>query len=428
MRRIRIQNPILDATFKTYLSADYSSGTALSVLSNVSFATDDILVVGEPTEELTEAKRETALVSTTGFTLQSTLNFAHSKGTPVYKTIWDKVSIESRSSSAGVFAEIVSTNIQWDSKTNETIYFDANGTDTYEYRFRFYNSVTSTYSEYSPTLSGTGFTRRMAGYMIREVRKITNTPDQSIVTDLEIMRQFNRAQDIIYSHNAKYYFLLVNSYKQSDGIATIADTSVYSLAQYENFGHLDRVMFLFSSGGSDALYALTKKSESEFDYDASNLNQGNNDNAISYKLLPADSNSDNGYLQIYPTPLTSAVGTLYPNYYERMADLDDVADETQVPIPGILEDYAIAYVFRIKGDETKAKMYESGLLSDNPNLVPKHLLLLDKMDAAQKSSQGQPKSLSVFRGQRGMRRYYGNNRFTSTDYYKENYLDESEYR
>lgn len=422
MRRIAIVNPLLDKTFKTYVSTDYSSGTSLTVLNNNSFANDDIVVVGEPTEELTEAKDLTGIATTVTLTLSAALNFAHPKGTSVYKSPWDQVSIEGRSSSSGTFAELVATNIQWDSKTNETIYFHSAGTDTWQYRFRFYNTQTTTYSEYSPTLTGAGFERKQVGYMIRQVKKIANITNQKIVTDDEIIRQFNEAQDIIYAHNPRYWFLLIDTYKAGTGIAATAGNTVYTLASYSTFGHLDSLRYHYNSGSISELYHLDKKSTNEFDSIVRDLNDASNDWAQIFKLLPADSLSDNGYVQIYPKTLTTGIGTLYPNYYEKMADLDDVADETQVPLPYILENYALAYVYRVKGNEEKAKVYERGLMNDNPNIVPPHLLLLDKMDSAQKSVQGQPRSLWQFKGQRSMIRRYGNI-IHNRDWIKENFMD-----
>lgn len=419
MRRLRISNPLLEKNYKTYLAADYSSGTSITVLNNNSFAANDLGVFGEPKEELTELKKINSLSGSTGFSLASALNFAHPKGTPVYKTLWDFVSIEGRSSSAGVFAELTQSGLQWDNKKGETVYFHSAGDDNWEYRYRFYNSVTATYSEYSPTLTGAGFTRKMVGYMLRNVRKLTNTPDQTVVTDDEIIRQFNRAQDIIYAHNPRYWFLLVDTFKGANSISATADNSVYSLASYTTFGHLASLRFRYISGGTDELYHLEKKSDIEFDKIAGDLNETAEDWAECYKLLPADSSSSNGYIQIYPKTKTTGVGSLYPNYYEKMSDLEDVSDTTQVSMPEILEDYGIAYVYRVKGDENKAKIYESGLISDDENKVPRHLLLLDKLDKAQKSAQQQPKSLWQFKGQRAMQRNFGNGRYISRDYIKE---------
>jgi hypothetical protein len=418
MRRIRIVNPLLDKAYKTFLSADYSSGLSLTVFSNVSFAANDLLVVGEPKEELTELKKLDSITAKTGMTIPSALNFSHSKDTPIYKSLWDFVSIEGRSSSAGTFAELTQSAIQWDNDKGETIYHHSAGTDTWQYRFRFYNSVTATYSEYSSTLTGTGFERKMVGYMLRTIRKITNTWDQSIVSDDEIIRALNEAQDIVYAHNPKYWFLLVDTYKAGTGIAAIANTSVYSLSTYTTFGHLDSLRFRYNSGGNDEIYHLDKKSDVEFDKIAGNLNDAADDWTWIYKLLPADSSSDNGYIHIYPKTKTTDVGTLYPNYYEKMTDLEDVADETQIPFPKILEEWGIGFVYQLKGDETKAKIYQSGLISDNEDKVPRYLLLLDKMDRQQKMAQKQARNLWNFKGQRGARNLF-TRPFYNRDWIKE---------
>ena len=49
MRILRIQNPDLDQTYKTLLGSDYavSDGTAMTVLSTVSFSANDILAISE---------------------------------------------------------------------------------------------------------------------------------------------------------------------------------------------------------------------------------------------------------------------------------------------------------------------------------------------------------------------------------------------
>lgn len=423
MRKLEIKNPILDRTYKTRLSADYSSGTAMTVESNVSFSANDYLIVGEPSEELTEGKKLDSKSGSTALTLASTLNFSHGKGTSIYKSPWDQISIERRTSSGGSFSIVSTSAIQWDNPNNLTLYFDEDATDDYGYRFRFYNSITGKYSEYSPTLEGSGFTRAQAGYLISQVRLLANDIERKIVTDDEILRFFNRAQDIIYTHNPKYWFLLIDSYKAGTGIAATASESVYSLATYTTFGHLDTVRYHYNSGGTSELYHLLKKTSVEFDDVASNLNETADDWAYIYKLLPADESSENGYIQIFPKTKNTSVGTLYPNYYEKMQDLNSVDDETQVPLPDLLEDFAIGQIERIKGNEQKAQYYEKILVSDNPDVTPSGLVMLDKMDRAQKDSVGQPKNLWNFRGQKAIPRLFGNRRRMNRDYIRENYMD-----
>jgi hypothetical protein len=397
------------------LDARYSSGTSLTVKSTVSFSDNDLIIAGEPSEEFTEEKKVNTVTAPATFTLASALSFAHNKETPVYKVLWDYVSIEGRSTSAGTFAELTQSPIQWDSKTNETIYFHSGGDDNWQYRFRFLNSVTTTYSEYSPTLSGAAPGRKTVGYMIATIRKIADDPLRKVVSDDEILRFINRAQDIVYSHNPRYWFLLVDTYHAGTGISATANTSIYSFATYTTFGHLDSIRYKYVSGTTNKIYKLRKLSDTEFDYRTRDLNKSKEDEVEVFKLLPADSSSDQGYFQADPTPKSDSVGTFYPKYYEKMADLDTVDDSTQVPLPSILEDYAIGQVWKVKGNEGKADYYEKMFFGPaEPKIYRTKdikevtgLPLLDMMDEAQKDSQGQPKSLIRFRGQKYMSQFFG---------------------
>lgn len=428
MRRLRIQNPLLDKTFKTFISTDYltSATTTLEVLNTTSFAGSDILVIGEPTEEKTEQGVASVITDINTITLSATLNFDHAKGTSIYKSPWNQVSIEGRSSSAGTFAELVQTAIQWDSKNNETIYYHTAGTDDWEYRFRFYNSIASTYAEYSPTITGVGFTKNQVGYMIRNVRIITNDRERKIVSDDELIRFFNAAQDIIYGHNPKYWFLLVDTYKQGTGISVVGGTSVYSLASYTDLGHLDRLRYYYSSGSTTQIYDLKNQPAVEFDTQIEDLTLTGNDYASEYKLIPADSSSDQGYVQIFPKPLNSSVATLYPMYYKVLTNLNSVDDETPIALPNLIENYAIAQVEKIKGDETKAAIYEKLFYGTAPKRtgyeVAQGLELLDQLDQSKKRPQGQPRSLWNFRGQKGAARMFSGGAGRNHDYEKENYF------
>lgn len=423
MRRLRIQNPTVENTFKTYLDAEYTSGVTLTVKSNVSLSANDLLVVGEPSEEFSELKKMDSKTGISTITLASALNFSHNKETPVYKVLWDFISIEGRSSSAGTFAELSSSPIQWDDKNNETIYFHSGGNDQWEYRFRFYNSVTTLYSEYSPTITGAVAARNTVSQMVDNVRKIVNDNERKIVSDLEIIRFFNRAQDIIYARNPRYWFLLVDTYKALNGISTTADTSVYSLASYTTFGHLDSIRYRYNDGTTDNIYHLKFKGNKEFDSLKRDLNATNDDWVITYKLLPADSSSSKGYFEVDPTPKTTSRGTFYPSYYEKMSDLDSVEDTTQVPLPNLLEDYAISRIYAIKGDESRSNEYMNqftGPADRRRQTDPAWgLVLLDELDDHQKHVQGQPFQLVRFRGQKAVSRLYGESTTSSLDQLRE---------
>src|SRR3990167_4613588 len=424
MRRIAINNPSVETTYRTSLTADYASGTTLPVASNVSFAANDLIVLGNPREEYAELEQLSSLTGITTLTLASALNFSHSKNTPIFRVVWDFVSIEYRSSSSGTFAEITQSPIQWDNEDGLTIYFHCAGNDSAEYRFRFYNSATVTYSEYSPVLTGATPERNTVRFMIDEVRKIVDDLEGQIVSDAEIVRLLSRAQEIIYTHNPKYWFLYVDTYELGSGsIAATTNEDVYSLNSLTRFGHLDSIRYRYQSGNDHIIYRLREVSAPEFDRLDGDQNMTDDNWPQIYKRIPADASSSNGYFKITPDIKDSSIGTFYPNYYEKMADLAAVSDITQVPLPFLLEDYAIAYIEKIKGNESKARIYEESLVTSNPDRTPKGLAMLDELDAQQKRSVGQPQSLFRYRGQKGIRRLYGN-KFVgmSMDRYREDYF------
>jgi len=405
MRKIIISNEILTKdTYNTNLSSDYSSGTSLTVISNVSFAANDLIVVGELGEENTELKKVDSISGKTTITLASALNFSHEKDTPVYKVAWDNVSIERNS------VEITQSAIQWDKK--DTIYYDSSGTASDSYRFRFYNSVTTTYSEYSPTQTGAGPTRPSLGYMIREIRKLAQDIDRKIVTDLEIARFINSAQDIIAGIRSDWWFLKVEDTSKT----TTGGTKKYSLPSgVGNMGAVEAIRLNYNDGTNNELYHLEYKPTVEFDElirDNRNQEADRDDYTIYYTLREPDSSAAQGYFEVWPVPLTTGRGTFYIRYFKEMTDLDDVSDETSIPIPVILEDYALAQIERIKGNETKAELYERKFFGPPQGLKESRQIsgisLLERLNNAQKRPTGQPRQLIRFGGQRVIARLYGN--------------------
>lgn len=434
MRKIRIQNPTIENTYKTFLDIAYTvGGVSLTVKSNVSFADNDLIVIGNPSEELTELKKINSVSGTTVFNLSSTLNSNHQKETSIYKVVWDQIALEADYGSG--FSIITTTAIQWDSKTNETYYYDSNGTDSTNYRFRFYNSITNTYSEYSPTVTGTTPARTSVAFMITEARRIAGDPLRKFVTDDEIIRFFNRAQDIVYAKNPRWWFLYVDTWKGTNvttsdgvgGIAAVASTKVYSLSNYSNFGHLDSIRYQYLNGNVNILYHLKNISGPEYDARVRNLNKAKIDFVRFYKFLPADSSSTAGYFSVDPVPLNSNIGTFYPNYYKKMTDLSLVSDTTSLPYPSILEDYAIAQILRIKGDLDRAEVFERYFYgpADRAKGIQEltGIALLEEIDDNNKKVQGQPRSLLKWRGQKSMTMLYGENLTASPDYLRETYFD-----
>src|SRR3990167_9799818 len=180
MRALSIRNPDLSGQERSYLTSAYTTGgTSLTITNNFAFAADDIIVSEQPGVEKAESKKVSSISGNTTLNLDSTLKFSHPQNTVIIKTPWDQIEI-SRTLTATISWSVISTSgIQWDKPY--TVYVDSTGDSTYSYRWRFKNSVSNLYSEYSPTYGGTGFTRDQAGYMIRNIRKVTRTEDNEDV-------------------------------------------------------------------------------------------------------------------------------------------------------------------------------------------------------------------------------------------------------
>lgn len=424
MRRVIIGNPITDSTYKSFLSSQYTSGTSLSLLSTVTFQANDLIIAGEVGEELTElqtidsiSSKILAILKASGF------SFSHPKDTPIYRVLWNMVEIEGRSSSAGTFATITQSSIQWDKR--DTIYYHQAGTDSWEYRFRFLNSVTGQYSDYSPTAKGTGFTSSQVGFMINQVRQITLDFDGRVATDAEIMNWFNTAQQVIEARNPYYWFLKVDTYQTNNPITIVANQSVYSLASYTDLSQLDSLRARYTSGSVDTLYHLEVKPAVEFDRLTRNLNRPALLYMRMFKIIPADASSDQGYIQLDPIPKEDGTGLLYPVYYKNIPDLINIVDATIVPIPSLLQHYAIAQMEKIKGNEQKADLYLGLFWGPSDKAVSSSRLqglpLLDQMDQG-KNRTKQPRQLMSYRGQKAVRSLYGEFYAGSLDDIRERYF------
>jgi hypothetical protein len=104
-----------------------------------------------------------------------------------------------------------------------------------------------------------------------------------------------------------------------------------------------------------------------------------------------------------------------------MADLDDVSDETSVPIPSLLEDFALAYIFHIKGDETRAAMYEKRFFGPEPKVEKYNTVtgvrLLEQMQNGKNKAQGQPRSFRTPRRRRSVGSRSGNRDYDHEHYW-----------
>ena len=389
MAVIQIKNPDVSNNVQTFLSQEYLSGATLNVDSSVGFADNNYIIVGEPGLENSELTDLTATPPNKTSLTITALSFTHARGTPVYYVSWDKYSLEYRASSSDSWSVYGSMPLPLKYDSVYTEYRDPSATSTYQWRYRYYSTENSAYSDYSDTISAAGWPKNSVGHMVDNVRKVINDPTGKTVSDSEIIRYFNTAQLKVYSVYNRWWFLL----KQGTAIDTQEGVIKYALPS--DFGRMDRVTFNYAVDATDITYNLKYISPVEFEYESRDNNAGENDEVKYYTIYPGDSDNESGYLSIWPKPETDGLD-IVPWYYKTMTDLDSYADETVIPVPSMLEDYALGEIYKIKKEENRASYYDK--------LFREQIELLK---LTQKKQVGQPKQLWKYKGRMADERFFG---------------------
>lgn len=417
LRKIYIKNPDLSQTEKTALDADYTSGTSLTVINNSGWADGDILVIKTPGTEKSESQSVASTTGATTITIDSALKFNHQVGERIYRSEYNQIEVSVYTTSWSVLATV---SISWDAQ--ETLYIHQGGTDSSIYRFRYKNSATSNFSEYSGSIGGTGYTSSQAGYQVKRVRQVLKDPDGKIMTDADILRSLSDAKNIIKAIRDDWYFWL----KEDEGtITTVDGTSKYNLDDISSsIEYVKDIRFRDQSGSDDIIYHLKYETPTVFEQYITDNNATEDDTLIRYTIRPPDSSSTAGYFEVDPTPATTGNGSFYPKYYQPDADYTSLSATVSIAIPHILSDYAIAEGLRIKGDETRAEYYEEKFYG--PSDLGKRrgrltgIKLLEQLNQKKLTSTGQPKQFKKFLGRNYISRAYGTARI-STDAYRERY-------
>ena len=145
--------PEIQDEVKTYLDADSVAGAMSLAANGVDFSANQYVVVGNPGTEKTEILQVTGGTST-ALPLAGATSFAHNRGDIVRFIPFNQISLEMATD--GVTFNIVNTvNIRPDA--TETSIQRTADLGTYTYRFRFENSTTTLFSQYSDTVLGSGY-------------------------------------------------------------------------------------------------------------------------------------------------------------------------------------------------------------------------------------------------------------------------------
>lgn len=446
MRKISLSNPSLINNEKTYLDSDYVSTNTTILLSSYTFNTNDIVVIGNPGEKITEGDILQGVTPPNTFILSSALHFNHIKGTPVFKSGWDNFSVEGYSGSiqnwqvlsfgtspANDFMGNPLVPIQWDKL--QSILFHTAGDDTWSYRYRMYNSVLQVFSEYSPTLTGAGFSRQQVGQMILNTRKKIRDVNRVRFNDNDIIALFNDAQVDAVTLVPKLWFLLVDTWESSTrdpygnilnsgtGLKTTPLVDKYPLSTWSDIDIIDKIKYYYTqpTGGAFLLWDLQPMADIDFDRYLYNQNRFKTDIVLSFKITVDPSAGTS--IVIDPMPLNGG-GIIYPRYWKNPSTLVEITDKTDFIFPQLLEDYAAWRLHQFMGNDEEAVQYKHlyyGPDSVTPDQKLTGIKLLQKDNNMIRRANGYGRKLWNYRGKRGAGNFFGQG-LVNRDFIKENFL------
>jgi hypothetical protein len=138
--QVCVKHPDLINLPYTSTSADYSTGTTLTVANGTIFSANDYILIdkyGSPVAEMAQV----ASSSSTSITLISNLQFPHQNGSSVTKMTYNQFQIARSNTGIGGTYNVIYTGGFAVSQADESTYNDINGNSAYSYQVYYYNST-----------------------------------------------------------------------------------------------------------------------------------------------------------------------------------------------------------------------------------------------------------------------------------------------
>jgi len=185
-------NPALveEAPYSSLSAGSAAGASTLSVYSISSFAINKPLLIGEfgqEGSEIIKTHTDTAPTGTT-VTLVTTLTKSHPKDTKVYVLPYDQVQIYHASTTTG--SKTLLSTIDVDEESTETDYTDTAQSSGY-YFTRFYNSITTDFSDYSDPIPYGGFDTNTVGHIIEAAMQETKKEFNETLTFQMLLNEIN---------------------------------------------------------------------------------------------------------------------------------------------------------------------------------------------------------------------------------------------
>lgn len=146
--------PNIDDNQRTYLDADSLAGASSLSANGINFSNLQYIVIGNPGNIKTEIVQITGSPTASTITLVAGTQFAHNRGDLIRFIPYNQIVAE-QSTDGTTYVAQSAVAIRADS--SETYQQFTGGLSTYYYKFRFYNSTSTLYSQYSDPTIATGF-------------------------------------------------------------------------------------------------------------------------------------------------------------------------------------------------------------------------------------------------------------------------------
>ena len=284
-----LQNPI-----QTFLTLDLASGSASATVKNITgFKVNQVLILGELGNEGTELIYTHASTAPTGSTITFSANtvFPHSSGTPLYVIDFDEIEISNATPSATSTKNVLNTiPIQVDSLY--TIYDDTVSSTGY-YFSRFFNSITSSFSQYSDTIPVSGYPINSARQIIDNALGMINKQTSELLTDTFCFNEINNCQMEVLREYKRWSFMQVFDY--SLGQITTGQWRVAVPANLDD-QNTNKSIYNFHIGTMDDLVWIDKQKWNEIIQGVAHTTLASNINVsdASITLIDASNFDPNG--------------------------------------------------------------------------------------------------------------------------------------
>lgn len=178
--------PDLSSEQRTYLNADSLSGVTSLSADGINFAISQYAVIGQPGNIGTEIVQlhASSAPTATAITLAAATSFPHNRGDIIRFIPYNQIVAEWATSQTGSYTALSAVPIRADS--SETYLQQASDPTTYWYRFRFKNSSSGNFSQYSDTVAATGFADNAIGSVKRRSLRQIGETYSDLITDQDL--------------------------------------------------------------------------------------------------------------------------------------------------------------------------------------------------------------------------------------------------